>query len=129
MIIKDFLRKPVFFLVLFSLSFVGISQNNEPKFNLPPGSQLPPKFVFEDLSYKLNYSNLVTDIKSDFLDFSSEELNQMKENDVKSYNYYSQASAFFNSLSMKVRSIYTIKELWYIYSYDVNLANKLLTIK
>ena len=57
------------------------------------------------------------------------ELDEFKSIDPEYYNYYMKGISFFDSLSNKVKEIYTINELWYIYVFDQELKSKLLTVK
>lgn len=129
------LRFIYFILLLISSSFV-FSQarlNEERAINLPPGSVMPFKFDFIDYSYKLdNISSIKVESyeKDNFLfEFSEEDLIQMKERAPEKYRYYMKANDFYINLSNKIRTLYTIQELWYIYSYDDQLTNKIISIK
>jgi hypothetical protein len=108
--------------------------NNTKNFNLPPGAYLKKKFVTDiDLSYKLKGGiSTVTYTDSDLKiakNLSAEELESLKEVDPIVYNYYTSANNFFNSLSSKVKNIYTKVDLWYIYVFDQDLKNQLTAIK
>ena len=108
--------------------------NSSNNFNLPPGVVFSKKFVTTlDLSYKLNgQENRQTYNDADLKvgkNLSKEQLESLKEIDVVNYKYYTTANAYFDNLSNKIKAIYTINELWYIYVFDQNLKNKLLTIK
>lgn len=103
-------------------------------YNLPPGFVFGKKFITTlDLSYKL-----VSAInKNSYQDsdlrvgkrLSIDQLESFKLIDKENYEYYTTANAYFNSLSKKINLLYTVNELWYIYVFDQNLKNKLLTIK
>ena len=117
--------------LLFSL--VTFSQDSLTKFNLPPGCVLKQKTQLFDLSYKLegkapshNFSELDLLVVKDI---PSNELDSFKNIDPEYYNYYMKGISFFDSLSNKVKQMYTINELWYIYVFDQELKNKLLTVK
>lgn len=121
-------------MIIFSPGTFAQSEfNNSKKMNLPPGSKLPSKFVFIDYSYKLNY--ISSTVKGNelpgifFEDLSEEDLTEMKNNSPEKYQYYMDAEKFYNNLSKGVKSTFTTKELWYIYTYDIELTNKLLNIK
>lgn len=128
-------------LILFFLFFNTevFSQNakqssNEANLNLPPGSRLHPKAKIYDLSFKLNkngfenVSYLQSDLK--FLkDLSDVEIENQKTENPEYYAYYMAGKKYINELSSKVRNIYTVTELWYIYAYDQKLKNTLTTIK
>jgi hypothetical protein len=83
--------------------------------------------IFDDISHgnqDYNDSELRVGKK-----ISKEQLESLKEIDVVNYKYYTTANAYFDSLSKKIKEMYTVNELWYIYVFDQNLKNKLLTIK
>lgn len=111
-----------------------VVEKNNRKFNLPPGAFLKKKFEINiDLSYKLNGGTSTMNYKDSDLkiakNLTDEELQSLKDADPINYNYYTTANAFFNSLSQKVKSIYNKTDLWYIYVFDQDLKDKLLTIK
>jgi hypothetical protein len=129
------LRHIYFFLFLISSSFV-FSQaklNEERAINIPPGSVMPIKFEFIDYSYKLDNvssTKLNSLEEKNFLEeFSEEDLIEMKLHHSDRYEYFMKANDFYNSLSNNVKATFTIKELWYIYSFDQQLKNKLITVK
>lgn len=118
----------------FDKNDVNNERNDNVKFNLPPGAFLKKKFMTNiDLSYKLNGGTSTINYHDSDLkiakNLSDEELESLKEIDPINYNYYTTANIFFNSLSQKVKSIYSKADLWYIYVFDQNLKSKLLTIK
>lgn len=108
-----------------------ISQEN---YNLPPGIVFGKKFITTiDLSYKLkggvakdSYED--SDLKLGKV-FLNNDLETIKNTDPVNYNYYTAANSFFNSLSQKVKGLYTKNELFYIYVFDQRLKNQLVTIK
>jgi len=118
------------------------SQNIESKavekilseYNLPPGVVFGKKFNKEhDLSFKI-YNNKEVAYYEDFelriaKEITRDNLELFKDADVENYNYYSIAFDYFDSLSEKIKNIYTKNELWYIYVFDQELKNKLQTIK
>jgi hypothetical protein len=85
------------------------------------------------LSYKLNGTiNLQSYNDAELRvgkKLSKEQLEALKQIDSVNYEYYTKANIYFESLSKKIRELYTVNELWYIYVFDQNLKNKLLTIK
>lgn len=118
------------------LNFYGQSTDSKStnNYNLPPGVVFTKKFITTlDLSYKLNG----TPKKQDYIDselrvsknFTIDQLESIKDIDPVNYEYYKTANVFFNNLSLKIKNLYTINELWYIYVFDQQLKNKLLTIK
>lgn len=110
------------------------SNNSSSVYSLPPNVVLSKKFITTlDLSYKLNGEANIQSYKDSEIRvgkiLSKEQLESLKEIDVVNYKYYTTANTYFDSLSKKIKDIYTINELWYIYVFDQNLKNKLLTIK
>ena len=117
----------------FNKSNTIIQNSNNKKINLPPGAVLSKKFATNiDFSYKLNGG--IPDIiyaDSDLQvakNLSAEELESLKDINPVNYNYYTTANSYFLNLSSKVKSIYNKTELWYIYVFDQDLKNKLVTI-
>jgi hypothetical protein len=118
-----------------------LGQNNErdqniskSNYNIPPGVVFGKKFNTNlDLSFKLNESTNFQSYKDSELrvgkKLSKEQLESLKEIDKINYEYYTIANSFFDSLSKKVKELFTMNELWYIYVFDQNLKNKLITIK
>lgn len=110
------------------------TDNSLSNYNLPPSVVFSKKIITTlDLSYKLNGSPNKQDYNDSELrvgkKISKEQLESLKEIDVVNYKYYTTANAYFDSLSKKIKEMYTVNELWYIYVFDQNLKNKLLTIK
>ncbi len=138
---KNFMKKlilnTVFILLCYLSCGFSYGQNTEiasDKYNLPPGFVFSKKFITNlDLSYKLNGTlNLQSYEDSDLKiakNFSSDQLESLKEIDQLNYEYYTTANVYFESLSKKIKEMYTVNELWYIYVFDQNFKNKLLTIK
>lgn len=139
--IKIFMKKllivTVFTVLCILFSAYTYGQNTESasyNYNLPPGFVFSKKFITTlDLSYKLNgISNSQTYLDNDLRigkNFSNDQLKSLKEIDQVNYKYYTTANIYFESLSKKIKEMYTVNELWYIYVFDQNLKNKLLTIK
>ena len=112
--------------MLFFLIAFGYSQ----KYNLPPGTVLNGNLKVIDYSYKLEniekYTNFA--FKIDYLyEFSSTDLQEMKNLSPESYGYYMTAVKYFESLSETIKKLYTIEELWHIYKFDQALKEKLST--
>jgi hypothetical protein len=133
---KVFLK---FICVLFALqvqiSFSQeLTQKKNNQFNLPPGFTLYPKTDSTiDYSEKLfnepNYKQIGV-VNRQFKSVMTEEnYVDMQLNDMDSYNYYKEAEVYFDRLSDKVKAIYTADEIWYIYYFDTNLKNQLLSVK
>lgn len=115
-------------------NFERKESSNFQNYNIPPGIVFPMKFdTTLDLSYKLNGTiNLKTYKDSELRVgkvLSPEQLESLKEIDIENYQYYTTANLYFEKLSLKVTNLYTKNELWYIYIFDQNLKNNLLTIK
>ncbi len=131
------INKSTFMLVFILISnFVSFGQTNINeinKINLPPGSQMPLKFEFIDYSYKLdNISSgdvKLTEDKNFLQEFSDADLLDMKTTSSSRYQYYIKANEFYKNLSNKVKAVFSVKELWYVYMFDLNLTSKLMTIK
>ncbi len=121
------------FIAFLCLNFVKAQESKTSNYNLPPGCVLKQKVKFYDLSYKLDRkvsSHNFSD--SDLLvvkDIPSNQLDEFKNTDPEYYNYYIKGLSFFESLSNKVKQTYNNTELWYIYVFDQDLKNRLLTIK
>ena len=138
---KKLLIVTVFTMLCFLFCGYSYGQNTERSLNnSSSGYNLPPNVVFSkkfittlDLSYKLNGETNIQSYKDSELRvgkiLSKEQLESLKEIDVVNYKYYTTANTFFDSLSKKIKDVYTMNELWYIYVFDQNLKNKLLTIK
>jgi hypothetical protein len=134
---KKLIIVTVFTLLCFLFCGLSYGQNKErvsDSYNLPPGFVFSKKFITTlDLSYKLNgISNSQTYHDNDLRigkNFSNDQLLSLKEIDQANYKYYTTANIYFESLSKKIKEMYTVNELWYIYVFDQNLKNKLLTIK
>lgn len=121
-----------FLLILLSFQLVQAQKATANNFNLPPGVVLSKKGIeLNDLSYKLNDDNFMNnEVSNNFLrKFTESELKDMENSKGEDYYYYKSANEYFNSLSEKVRKIYTYDELWYIFMFDQNLKQKLTTIK
>ncbi len=119
-------------------SYAQTSEKNQntslKSYNIPPGVVFSKKFITTlDLSYKLDgRPNTLSYEDSDLRvgkNLSNEQLQSLKEIDVENYRYYTAANTYFESLSKRVKEMYTKNELWYIYVFDQDLKNKLLTIK
>lgn len=115
-------------------NFEKKENNLTENYNIPPGVVFSMKFdTALDLSYKLNgNANLKSYNDSEIRVgkiLSPEQLESLKGIDIANYEYYSSANLYFDTLSEKVKELYTKNELWYIYVFDQNLKNKLTTIK
>ncbi|MGX7668980.1 hypothetical protein [Flavobacterium pedocola] len=125
------------FFTMFSMTVtaqtVHSDNNGNGKFNLPPGYRMHSKMKVYDLSHKLKGKLSEEKYTSEDLKFlkniSDADMMQYKDSAPEYYNYYTTGSAFINSLSAKVKTIYSKEELWYIYAFDQNLKNKLTTVK
>lgn len=110
--------------------FMGFSQDN---FNLPPGFKFKSKFEFIDYSGKFldvaTASKAIVSSQSFLKNFSSDDLSEMKLNCPEKYRYYMDANTVYENLSPRVKNVFTVDELWFIYMFDVELAKKLRSIK
>lgn len=119
---------------LLFLIYSGVYCQDQNDFNLPPEIVIHPKTdVNYDYSKKLEHyekHNIHVPNKTPFkLGYTDLDLQEMKNNDIDSYNYYLKAKLYFESLSEKVFEIFTSKELWDIYMFDSKLAKRLQNIK
>jgi hypothetical protein len=124
------MKKLTLIVALFALN----SLFSQEKYNLPPGSVVQKKSLrFNDISSKINdvpnYSQIADVNQELFKDLSIEKLDEMKELNSNSYDYYSKAAIYFQGLSDKVKALYNAEELWYIYQFDASLTETLKTIK
>ncbi len=138
---KNLLIVTVFMILCFSFCGQSYGQNSERSsnyssdaYNIPPGVVFSKKFITTlDLSYRLKgVSNPQSYNDNDLRvgkKLSNDQLESLKDIDQANYKYYTTANDYFESLSKKIKELYTTNELWYIYVFDQNLKNKLLTIK
>jgi len=127
-----------YFLIAFLFFLTGnlLAQNKneaESQYNLPPGTVLKQKILLVDLSYKLtgevSYQEYSESDLNVIKELSKEEFENLKNIDIEYYNYYTKGLSFFKGLSDKVKKVYSEKELWYIYVFDLKLKEKLEMIK
>ncbi|MEZ4854392.1 hypothetical protein [Flavobacterium sp.] len=121
----------IIFLLFTSVNLIA---QNSKEYNLPPGYKIHPKKEIIDLSYKIdeNNKNEVFYSQDDLLflkNLSDVELENLKSELPDYYNYIQSGKAFINSLSQKVKNIYTTNELWYIYAFDKKLATTISVLK
>lgn len=120
-------------LILVTLFFSLSSYSQDQQYNLPPGSIVRKK-GFEQVDYSWKLKNISQD-KAYFKDsnylsqFTLEDLKVMEKNSIEKFNYYKTADNYFKALSPKVKSLFTVNELWYIYMFDETLKEKIKTIK
>jgi hypothetical protein len=126
------MKKILLLLSMLYLAGVGIAQQT-PQYNLPPGAVLKPNAKIEDLSYKLGDLPDKVDqnyIEQNFLEhFTSDELNAMQTESSSLYSYYMEANDFYTKLSPRVKSIFSVNELWDIYYFDADLKQQIILIK
>ena len=127
---KIYLSFVLCLLAYFSCFSQKISEKN---YNLPPGYVLSSKRTILDLSFKIDKTKPMLNYDSKDLkvlkNLSSEQVEEYKDKLGDYYDYYKEGIAYINTLSNKVKYIYTIEEIWYIYIFDQKLKDKLLTIK
>ncbi|HET6245739.1 MAG: hypothetical protein H0V01_11810 [Bacteroidetes bacterium] len=129
------MKKFIFFFVFLGIVSISFGQDSDKKgYNLPPGTVFNPKTYKKiDYSYKLNgvSNNAIFDVESTNLlsKYTEEELFKIKISDPASYNYYTSLKKYHENLSQKVKTIYTLEELSYIYVFDQELKNRLQNIK
>src|SRR5690554_614398 len=110
------------FLVFMFSAFVNAQSQQSPPIN-------NEGYIEIDLSNSLegNYDYEVSVDKLKFLkEVSSEELNQTSP---EYQQYIKEMNEFVNGLSRKIRDIYSLPELWYVYAFDQELKQRLQTIK
>ncbi|WP_320814953.1 hypothetical protein [Flavobacterium sp.] len=121
------------FIAFLCYNFVSAQESKTSNYNLPPGCVLKQKVKLFDLSYKLEGKSSTHNFSQSDLavikDIPLSEIENYKNIDLSYYNYYKEGLSFFDSLSSKVKQTFTITELWYIYVFDQDLKNKLITIK
>ena len=111
-------------LVLSTIAFAQISD-----YNLPPGYRVVHNQVIFDLSGKLDNS-MEKDIPAEKLRILKNISEAELQNTSAEYqDYVRNGNSFIQSLSSKVKGIYTEVELWYIYAFDKKLKEKLISIK
>lgn len=122
-----------FVLCLLAYSSCFSQKIGEENYNLPPGYVLSSKRTILDLSFKIDKTKSVQNYDSTDLkvlkNLSSEQVEEYKDKLGDYYYYYKEGIAYINTLSKKVKDIYTVEEIWYIYIFDQKLKDKLLTIK
>lgn len=123
---KSFFSSSLCLFLLFGTASYAYSQSQHElsNYNLPPGYRLNPKQEIHDLSQKLD---------GNFLEIKEPELKvlqqitkeELKDTSPEYQQYIKVGEALINSLSDKVKKIYTEDELWYIYAFDKELINRL----
>lgn len=107
-------------------------QHKDGKFNLPPGYSIPPKKDTK-LDYSVGISKMPAVAPADFVPgdflmaFGLPTIREKMAASPEFNAYCRQAENFYNQLSNRVRSTYSMEELWYIYMYDPKLAQQLTT--
>ena len=124
-------KKLAFFSLLFILLYSTSGFSQIPGLtNLPPtGKKSVGKYKYIDYEYKLKENNKKPIEKRWINKYSDKEFKDLKNTNQELYNYYYNANRYFERLSNRVKSTYTLQELWYIYMFDQGLKNKLSTIK
>lgn len=119
-------------LLLVSFSMNAQFHVKETLFRLPPNVVLKTKYPnIVDMAYKLQGSSVPEDIENIRNNYPQQYNLEALENYSKQlslYNYLKEVKQYFNSLPQKVKQLYSTEELWYIYIYDLKLANHLLTL-
>ncbi len=119
------MKKTILCLVVF-ITTVSYSQNKTlENYNLPPGAVLKQKgFEKIDYSYKLNGFIEVSATKvstAEFIATFKKDVEIIKANFPKDYEYYAEAERYFDGLSENVKFRFTANELNYIYIFDQKL--------
>jgi hypothetical protein len=128
------------FTILFLITNLSLYTQNKQSFqvqdnyNIPPNAIIKPKAInssdyFSKIDNQPDYSR-VSNVESDFKKFLSEDnLKDMELNDKESYSYYLEVLKYFDTLSPKVKALFTADDLWNIYMFHNELKNELLNIK
>ena len=116
------------------ITSISYSQNKAlENYNLPPGAVLKQKgFEKIDYSYKLNGTIEVTATKvstAEFIATFKKDIEFIKSNYPKDYEYYAEAERYFDGLSENVKHRFTANELNYIYIFDQKLKYMLANLK
>ena len=116
--------------IIFVFSLIAqFSSAQNADYNLPPGYGLIPNKAIFDLSYKLDGKVLDKEIPQTELEFLKEiDDSELHLTSPEYQQYIQEGKTFINSLSEKVKSMYTNNELWYIYAFDQKLKNRLVNI-
>lgn len=121
-------RSPLYCLGLCLLSVAAAAQ--EKKLNMPPGKNMHAHQQFYDLSYKLKNIKPEKEIPQKDLQILKEiPESRLGETSAAYQAYVAQGNAFIQSLSPRVRNIFTETELWYIYATDPELTNEISAIR
>ena len=115
---------------ILTLNATGQNEKN----NIPPGSELKSKADINiDYSYKIQ--EIPSDVASNFIaedffkNFDKQDLESQENSSKEIEEYYNSARKYYSNLSNRVKSTYTIEELWYIFQFDQKLTTKLQNIK
>jgi hypothetical protein len=131
---KIFLLLGVVFLSGFSFSQIKSTTYRQMGYNTPPTNAVFVKVdATENFAYKLEElpeSVSTSYVEPDFLYGKTwDEVIFDTERNAEEVAYYQTAKNYFASLSPKVKSIYSVKQLWHIYYFDQGLKNQLVTIR
>jgi len=108
----------------------GFAYGQNTDYNLPPGYSLVPGKAIMDLSFKLDGEKLEKPISPNELKFLKEiDDSELHLTSPEYQQYIQDGKAFINALSAKVKSIYMVDELWYIYAFDQELKKQLAEIQ
>jgi len=117
------------FILLLLIIVAGFAYGQNSDYNLPPGYTLMPGKAVIDLSFKLDGKKLEKEISPNELKFLKEiDDSELHLTSPQYQQYIQEGKAFINSMSAKVKSIYSTDELWYIYAFDQELKEKLAKI-
>lgn len=125
---KLFYGKVTLSLLILLVTVFANGQNTD--YNLPPGYRLIPGKTIMDLSFRLDREKLEKEISPNELKFLKEiDDSELHLTSPEYQQYIQDGRAFINSLSDKIKSIYTVDELWYIYAFDQKLKEKIVRIR
>lgn len=105
----------------------------ESNYDIAPGTKLQSKFNtnvdYSSLMEKIDYS-IDSYPKFDFFESYSEEgMIELESSNQDYQNYIQRLKNYYDSLSPRVKAVYSFKTIWYVFSYDQELKNKLISIK
>jgi hypothetical protein len=101
-------------------------------YNTPPGvvfGKIDPSFSYAD---KLNYVS--SQVPADYQEpkfmgtMTLEEYLNDQTISQENRAYYQQAKVYFDSLSPKIKTLFSVEELWHIYYFDAVLKENLKSI-
>jgi hypothetical protein len=117
------------------ITFSQITTSKELKekgFNTPPNisfAKIDPAMSHADKLNHISDAQPLNYVEPLFVGKTWDEFFTNPELSQEDKIYYSEAKKYFESLSPKVKTLFSVEELWHTYYFDVELKNKLKTIK